>query len=150
MRQMLGHTGKHRHSAPGRLPPLQTSGLRSWSACLLALGNEPLQALWQRGLALRCVLNGAVHRSTVNALLSVPALSTQARERPETDVCVHKEPDREEEKARESLKLLHLALSVASTIVAGSGKSDEYLLLDFPACIATLRLCSALLFPQLA
>lgn len=26
MKQMLSHTGKHRHSAPGRLPPLPTSG----------------------------------------------------------------------------------------------------------------------------
>lgn len=108
MRQMLGHTGKHRHSAPGRLPPLQTSGLQFWSVCLVALGNEPLQALWQRGLALRCLLNGVVHWSTVNALISVPALSTQASERQrsptKTHVSVHKELDQQSEMIRLSLK----------------------------------------------
>ncbi|CAB1339274.1 unnamed protein product [Coregonus sp. 'balchen'] len=45
------------------------------SACLVALGNEPVQALWQTGLALRCLLNGGVHRSMINALMSTPLLS---------------------------------------------------------------------------
>lgn len=41
MRQMLSHTGKHRHSAPGRLPPLLTSGLSlgqaAWSPWAMSL-----------------------------------------------------------------------------------------------------------------
>lgn len=57
--------------------PASAPDIWAWpgSACLVALGNEPVQALWQTGLALRCLLNGGVHRSMINALMSTPLLS---------------------------------------------------------------------------
>lgn len=48
---------------------------------MVALGNEPVQALWQTGLALCCLLNGVVHWSTLNALISSLVLSVQAKRR---------------------------------------------------------------------
>lgn len=51
MRQMLGHTGKHRHSAPGRLPPLLTSGpslgQTAWSPWAMSLYKPCGKQAWR-------------------------------------------------------------------------------------------------------
>lgn len=61
MRQMLSHTGKHRHSAPGRFPPLLTSGPSlgqpAWSPWAMSL----YKPCGKKGWRCAAFLNGVVH-----------------------------------------------------------------------------------------